>query len=633
MDCLEDADISIRFLALDLSVKLIDSNTLQALVDRLISQLHGSLLSAPGDAPMDAESLKPLGPTGASKYGGPEKQGDAESYEQEPPLSLPVDYRIEVLHRILDVCSYNNYTELPDFEWYVNVLVQLVRLLPSDATGHALRSAAYQDPTLAVREDIASRIGLEIRNIAVRVRNIRMKATRVAESLVLVDNRGAWLPIVSNTNSGILGPLAWVVGEYAEYLLYPSRTLESLIDMPNVSLPARTLSLYIQAIPKVFMHLAYGGQSWDLTRQSETSLILARVIEFLEALAAHPDLDVQERAIEFLEILRLAAEAVQSGTYEPGERPFLISSVIPSLFSGLELNPVAASAQRKVPLPEKLSLEKSLVGDLPGLFNEGSDAPRDLGHQDPVKSFYYVRDLPVPDKPLPEILQIDTEQRESYQNPGGLVGDMAGAARRNAERAERNKDDPFYIGTEERSSGKSTPLHPDVNIWHGEEINIDAIPVIDLRMDDQGSPVGRESQRKHRSRSKKYDVVADETIGYEEASGTPTAPRAPDKLGKSKSSLLQVDSSGLGHFPLEEASKADASRNPTSMDRDEEMARAMREVEKARLEMQRASERIHSGGVPSEGMLVSRKKKKKKKKGEKAAHSETEGAADPAGTG
>lgn len=609
MDCLEDGDISIRLLALELSVKMIDSNTLQRVVDRLINQLHGSSLSIPGEA-MDAEYLKALGPATASKS-DPEVQSDEEQREHERSFSLPVEYRIEVLHRILEVCSDNNYAQLPEFEWYVDVLVQLVRLLPSDGRSHILQSAAYQETTHGSKEDIASRIGSEIRNIAIRVKNVRMKATRVAESLVLIDNRSAWLPILSNANSGILGPLAWVVGEFAEYLLYPSRTLESLIDMPNVSLPARTLSLYIQAIPKVFIHLAYGGQSWDLTRKSEASLMLGRVIEFLEALAAHPDLDVQERAIEFLEILRLAAEAVQA-THQAEERPFLLTSIIPSLFSGLELNPVAASAQRKVPVPEKLSLEKPFLSNLPGLFNESSDWPRDVGRQDPIKSFYCDRDVPVPDKPVPEIAPIDMELRGSYQNPGGLIDDMGGAARRNAERAERNRDDPFYIATE-KSSGQGTPLEMGSNVLGNEEINIDAIPVIDLRMDELNISGGPESQKRQGARPKKYDVVADETIGYEEPSG-PSVVRESDKMGKAKSSLLQVDSSGLGHLPLE-GRKGEGSRNGGTMDREDEMARAMQEVEKARLEMQRASERTHSSGMPTEGMPVTRKKKKVKKGG------------------
>lgn len=613
MDCLEDADISIRLLALELSVKMIDNNTLQPVVNRLISQLHGSSFPLSGDSPLDVGCLKALDSTTLPHGDGLEEQNGLKCCETGRTSYLPIDYRVEVLHRILDVCSFSNYSILPDFEWYVEVLVRLVGLLPSNAANY-LHQTTHEETAHGVRGDIASRIGSEIRNVAVRVRNVRMKTTRVAESLILVDNRNAWLPI--NNSSEILGPLAWVVGEYAEYLLYPSRALESLIDMPNVSLPARTLSLYIQAIPKVFIHLAYGSQSWGLTEKTESSLLLARVIEFLEALAAHPDLDVQERAIEFLEILRLAAETLRSGTHQPDDVPFLLSAVIPSLFSGLELKPVAASAQKKVPLPEKLTLETFLDDNLPSRFSQCGDWQRDLRFQDHAKLFYCASYTPVLEGISTESTQTGMQLDTSYQNQGELIEDIAGMTKRKAERMERNKDDPFYIGTEERS----TSHHQVPDTINGEEINIDAIPVIDLRASDPGvspldSLVNDEGRGDYGSHSKKYHVVADETIGYEEPSDMSIIKNI-DRFGKSRYPLLQVDSSGLGHLPLEAgiSPEPDTPRNPTIIDKDEEdMVRAMHEVEKARLEMQRASERTCSGGMPAEGMLISKKKKKGKK--------------------
>lgn len=618
MNCLEDADISIRLLALELSVKMIDSNTLQPVVNRLISQLDGSAFVVPGDPPINAECLKAVDPATLSQCGDLEEQNGPNYNEPGRASLLPIDYRIEVLHRILDVCSFNNYSTLQDFEWYIGVLVHLVRLLPSDVRNYPLQPTAHEQTTHGAKGDIASRIGSEIRNVAVRVRNVRIKATRVAESLVLVDNRKSWLPI--NNGNGILGPLAWVVGEYAEFLLYPGRALNSLIDISNTSLPARTLSLYIQAIPKVFIHLAYGSQSWSLAKKTESSLLLARVVEFLEALAAHPDLDVQERAIEFLETLRLAADAIQSGTYQPEEVPFLLSAVIPSLFSGLELNPVAASAQKKVPLPERLALDNSITGNLYSIFSECGDWPRDLRSQDHAKLFYCVRDIPVLEDQPTEFAQLDIQAGPSYQDHGVHIGDMAGVVKRKVERTERNKEDPFYIGTEERSSEKSTPLHQAPNAINGEEINIDAIPVIDLRIDDSGvspldSIVNHGGCGRHASHSKKYHVVADETIGYEEPPGVSSGLKNIDRFGNSKYPLLQVDSSGLGHLPLEAAStrEPDTHQNLAIIDRDEEdMVRAMHEVEKARLEMQRESERTYSGGMPAEGMLVSKRKKGRK---------------------
>ena len=43
------------------------------------------------------------------------------------------------------------------------------------------------------------------------------------------------------------------------------------------------------------------------------------------------------------------------------------------------------------------------------------------------------------------------------------------------------------------------------------------------------------------------------------------------------------------------------------------MARALAEVERLRMEMQRASERVQVEGIPPEGTLVKKKKKKKRK--------------------
>lgn len=338
MDCLEDGDVSIRLQALELVAGMVTSDSLQKVVNRLIDQLQSTSSDAhdPGTtSPARIES----GELEDAKVSAP--RADAGT-------ALPSDYRTEVIHRILDICSQGNYSEIVDFEWYVDTLVKMVSLLPAlevDEDWQALLT--NQGPS---RVTVAFRIGSEIRNVAVRVKGVRLEATRAAESLLLIDNRKIFFPAGSNVGNDIMGPISWVVGEYAEYLLSPSRALQSLIDLSNVSLPAKTLQLFLQAVPKVFVQVTRACASRDSWR-AEMSLLLARVIEFLEALAAHPDLDVQERAIEFLEILRLGDEAMRS---ETPEVPFLLGSVIPGLFVGLELNPVAVGAQKKVVLPSSL---------------------------------------------------------------------------------------------------------------------------------------------------------------------------------------------------------------------------------------------------------------------------------------
>ena len=594
LNCLEDADFSIRIQALELATGMVTNATLQSVVNRLVKQLNSATL------PLFEYASKPQTSVPARKETG---------YS----LYLPPEYKLEVLHRILDICSYNHYSELPDFEWYIDVLVQLVKHLPlQDMGGHR------QSATDLVTE-IACRLGSEIRNVAVRVRNVRTEAARAAESLILIHNKSAFFS-GTMANDSILSYLAWVVGEYAEHLSSPEQTLQSLIDASNVLLPARTLSLYLQAIPKVLVCLTT-GQSRDTPWESETSLLLVRIIEFLGNLASHPHLDVQERAIEFLEVLRLSMESVHSETHRPHGTPFLLSAVVPGLFSGLELNPVAVGAQRRVPLPERLILDQPFNENLGSLFDDSSDVPLSFESENLSRDFYYARDMLVINRSHTEAthsgVQLDTS---SYQNStGGSVDEMIAKSRRRVERQDRNKDDPFYIDTEECSSGTSTPFHKIFHASNGDALDVDAIPVIDLKLDSEdmlGMTSSKDYEERKRSnlRPKKHDIAVDETIGYEE----PINIEYTDRPGKVERSLLQIDTSGLGNLSLEEHAPGSglAQSSVQGHGDDVEMIKAMREVERVRLDMQRASERIHPNNEPAEGTVV----RKKKKKGQKSRH-------------
>jgi AP-3 complex subunit delta-1 len=586
---------------------MVTSDSLQSVVNRLVDQLFNICSVTKGihatgsfevDIRTDVEDT-------ASQKG---------SDAHKTPISLPDDYKIEVVHRILDICSYNNYSELPDFEWYVDVLVQLVKLLPPSVEEQTVLCNG-RDESEIYGNCVAFRIGSELRNVAVRVRGVRMEAARAAESLVLVKNKQGLSSVMSNRSNGILGPLVWVVGEFAEHLASPSQTIGALIDMSNVSLSARTLSLYIQAIPKVLANLIGGsGDAWDASKNSEMSLLLARIINFLDVLAAHPDLDVQERAIEFLEVMRLAADTVQSGTHDLGQAPFLLSSMVPSLFHGLELNPVAVNAQRKVPFPEQLCLTQDFNHNLYGLFSDSANWLPEPTSQLPSQGFYYDRETSALDKQLHESVPVDMQLNPSYQIPVSDLEYGITTLKRKEERKERNRDDPFYIGIEDDSSSTSTPFHQALNASNGSVLDIDSIPIIDLKFSDEGghrtSTRVPRGDRQAGSRSKKYEIATDEVIGQEDDIYIDVN----DEPSKARQSLLQVDSSGLEHLSLE--GRSNSSTDPTVSTRmvghDTEMAMAVQKVEKLRLEMQRASERVHPNGVPAEGTLVRKKRKVKR---------------------
>ncbi|GKZ83668.1 AP-3 complex subunit delta [Aspergillus niger] len=587
-----DADISIRLQALELAARMVTSDNLQSIVGRLISQLMGSQSlkkgshSEPGD--------------GYSEWELNEPQSE---WTNKAPLILPPEYRVQVLHRILDICSSDNYSNLTDFEWYVDVLMRLVTLLPAYSEDTFLTNATHKEQETLSQSNITDRIGSEIRNIAVRVREVRMEATRAAESLVLTDNRQTLFAGVPMSNNSALGPLAWVVGEYAQYLSSPRQTLHSLIDLSNVSLPARTLSL--------------GGGDWSSSKRSEIALNLARIIDFLEALGAHPDLNVQERAIEFLEIMRLAADAAHSTSLDTHDIPFLLSSVIPSLFDGLELNPVSVNAQKKVQSPGELHLHQTFNKDLWELFSHDHGMPLDKESKLPFHEYYYSRETSAPDKQGMDSTSDDL-QLTSFATAGvDRFGDQSALVRRKLYRKERTRDDPFYIGTEDAWTAISEPSRPQLQISDEGELNIDAIPIIDLKLnetrerhsDHMSSPLPEETQSTAGSRLRRYHVIPDETIGHEEELGV----KDTNSLNKLNRSPLLVDSSGLQRLTLgEEGVSSGYTQSVARAEDDAEMAKAMQQVERFRLELQRESERVHPTGVPSDGTLVKKKKRVKK---------------------
>ncbi|GLA46878.1 AP-3 complex subunit delta [Aspergillus niger] len=607
MHCLDDADISIRLQALELAARMVTSDNLQSVVGRLISQLMGSQSlkkgshSEPGD--------------GYSEWELNEPQSE---WTNKAPLILPPEYRVQVLHRILDICSSDNYSNLTDFEWYVDVLMRLVTLLPAYSEDTFLTNATHKEQETLSQSNITDRIGSEIRNIAVRVREVRMEATRAAESLVLTDNRQTLFAGVPMSNNSALGPLAWVVGEYAQYLSSPRQTLHSLIDLSNVSLPARTLSLYVQAIPKIFTQiLCSGGGDWSSSKRSEIALNLARIIDFLEALGAHPDLNVQERAIEFLEIMRLAADAAHSTSLDTHDIPFLLSSVIPSLFDGLELNPVSVNAQKKVQSAGELHLHQTFNKDFWELFSHDHGMPLDKESKLPFHEYYYSRETSAPDKQGMDSTSDDL-QLTSFATAGvDRFGDQAALVRRKLYRKERTRDDPFYIGTEDAWTAISEPSRPQLQISDEGELNIDAIPIIDLKLnetrerhsDHMSSPLPEETQSTAGSRLRRYHVIPDETIGHEEELGV----KDTNSLNKLNRSPLLVDSSGLQRLTLgEEGVSSGYTQSVARAEDDAEMAKAMQQVERFRLELQRESERVHPTGVPSDGTLIKKKKRVKK---------------------
>ena len=624
LECIDDADISIRTRALDLVVGMVNASNLQTVVERLLKQLkQAGTANAVDDPDNDRgvhEGVIPMADEGDDDAQVFLRKKEQKS-DQPPPL--PEDYRISVIDRILDMCSRDSYANMEDFEWYIGVLVELVKQCPSTSTNGKFGS--QQGTVGKAQPSTADAIGSELLNVSVRVKAVRPDAAAAAQSLLLIERREQMFPSAGSGGEGVLAAAAFVAGEYAAMLPDADAVLTSLIHTSSSQLPAAVLSSYLQAIPKVFAALTSSQQhGWSAGRRSQTVLLLARITHFLEPLTLHPSLDVQERAVEYLDLMRLASEASSSQQTDSerdgyAEPPLLLTQALPSLFSGMELNPVAPAALGKVPHPEDFDLDAPINGSLHMIlqqadydtdFEDGDDEVRRFYHEEPAANRADHQQ-----KPAADLLEPAGHSRSSsYQETEREPLSQTDVERKKAERRERYRDDPYYIDSE-RNSGASTPMHSILRSQNGEELNVDDIPVMELKLDSRDITSDPERSRRTLPVKKKpkrhFEIAGDETLGGGDdlPASYSSTPNKPSAMIKAKKSLLQVDSAGLSSLSLSEsgngASQLEIERRQQE---EEEMARAMKEVERLRLEMQRAQEQIDA---PEESTVVKRKKKKK----------------------
>lgn len=634
LDCIDDPDISIRMRALDLVVGMVNSDNLTAIVGRLMRQLRNAPIASSADDPLnDRGHTSGVVPYAESDESDAEETLRHEQRSNQPP-PLPEDYRVTVIRRILEMCSRDTYANITDFDWYIDVLVQLVRVSPATKAETELEDEEDVEDS----DDVGHGIGRQLQNVAVRVKSVRAETVDAAQSLVMVDRRDQMFPSSGNGGLSVLEYAGWIVGEYAGYLTQPDPVMTSLLHPTSTQLPSRTLGIYLQAIPKVFAAVSGNDQiSWTPERKTLMTLLLARIIHFLEPLSTHPSLEVQERAVEYLELMRLGAEAV-SGTPagDPNgdftDPPLLLTQAIPALFTGAELNPVAPGAQRKVPLPEDLDLDTPINPNLHSLLAqaelEGFETEEDdvyAAYSEPPTS-YLAETAPKAISAADRLNAPQQKEPTSYQNAVEeeyLDADII--ARRKAERRERYRDDPFYIDPDAKQGSGAVTLLGSIVRAGNEEVDIDAIPIMDLDLGNGGGNGRRTSEqpasrtRSPRKAPRRVEIMGDETLGpgeSEASSGREDIVAPPRRLNsgsKVKRSLLEVDSSSLGALNLEDDDGSGRRMTKLDIERREqeeaEMRRALAEVERKRLELQRASERVESKGE----VAVKRKKKKVRK--------------------
>lgn len=309
MDCLTDPDLIIKRKALEICHYLVQEDNIAEVVKVLLLQL------IPSDTNAIPEALKQ-----------------------------------EVTLKILSITSNDKYANVPNFKWYVAVLKDIINLtllpLPSSSNASTISPATANV--------IAAEIGKEFKELATKVPSIRPTILNKVIVEAVQDVR------ILDVCPSLLRDFYWIMGEYIDELRSPSEEESDVEDEDDIeessvldlgkkiqifnalvnhdidkvlglsvnthfpiSSKLITLSdsnvqvVFIQAIVKLYngivtdylVHYSVQGK-FKREQFNQLAHYLYKLINFLGNWENHRNYEVQERALSWLEFLKLSLEAM-----------------------------------------------------------------------------------------------------------------------------------------------------------------------------------------------------------------------------------------------------------------------------------------------------------------------------------
>lgn len=264
-----------------------------------------------------------------------------ERVEGKPYRPIPESFKVSVATKIVSIASADNYANIPNFKWYVAVLKDIfnLSLFPEKLTADNMISAESTNI-------IAGSIGNEYVSLCIKVPSLRP----LILSLVIVDAISD--QSILDTCPVFLQYVYWIVGEYVDELgddedggSHDSK-LASQVSIFNTLVCCQVddslqrkfhrhfpisnqlrnsddpaiLSVLIQALVKLFSgilktYVTLFGVDGKLPRDKfiQIAYHLSKLINYLSNFEEHPNYEVQERSLSWLEFLKLCLEAMMGG--------------------------------------------------------------------------------------------------------------------------------------------------------------------------------------------------------------------------------------------------------------------------------------------------------------------------------
>ncbi|AET37966.1 Apl5p Ecym_2217 [Eremothecium cymbalariae DBVPG len=283
---LQDVDVSIRSKTLELLEGIIDDDNIIDVVQILLKQL------------VDVDKIK--------------------IYEQEFNIEIPDTYKSKMIHTICKITAMNNYANIGDFKWYCILLFDL-----------CVVSQDIHDKTLDPK------LGEQIRNLMIKVPDMRIQTMDQIVKLMGKCDLIKQLP-------GVLKESLWSIGEYSS-LLDDSKDFMHLLIQNTKYYNSAVQQIALPAILKIYSNWCNQSGGFDL---EEVKTMTQELIVFMEFFITSKEFEVQERASEEFEFLRLCLDSLNEENCD--SLPLLISEVLPSFFKLFELQPIIGGTQRKL---------------------------------------------------------------------------------------------------------------------------------------------------------------------------------------------------------------------------------------------------------------------------------------------
>ncbi|KGR10756.1 hypothetical protein MG5_02707 [Candida albicans P57072] len=268
--------------------------------------------------------------------------------------------KLEVTLKILQIASQNNYVNIPNFRWYVAVLKDVINLtlLPVEGATNSGLIASH------IANEISTEVGKEFKNLATKVPSVRSYLLQNVVLELVQDVR------LLDSSALILKDLYWILGEYISELKVTQnddsdddsdsdsdeedaqvmvldidkkiKVFNTLINhqidkklglTSNIYFPvsAKLINLHFTSVVAVLIQALvklYNGIATDyinnfattngqlpLVKYHELCYHLYRLIGFLSNWENHPNYEVQERALSWLEFLKLILEAMTDNDF------------------------------------------------------------------------------------------------------------------------------------------------------------------------------------------------------------------------------------------------------------------------------------------------------------------------------